>query len=749
MKKILKINALIMLLFSTILMFFNFKNSDSLYWMNWGQTSNSQNIYLRNTGFSGSDLYTLLTVLAEEMEVNLIKTDYLMIDNQQTTVKSIYIEDEQDSLFQDISIIDGEELTKLDNQTDYYVSSKNTEDSECIGRIFDFLEDDYVQIWTLTRFANERGSLDGDYVVRSHDTNNISNFIDELSQRSGISVEKLTTQTTFTNVIESSVESISKVGLVMGLITFAILSIYYAVNSSKKIGVMKINGYKNITIWEDLTVSIFATVSIFTILLDALLVFLLKNNTRQFMFSLFKIQCLIIIILFVTSFLIYFIIKRNTISNLIKNKKNIKHVVWMSYFLKCLVVGVFGVLSLFIGYNLSITKKEYDKMAIWNDVSELGVLVNLETGEDAASISQGDTTLEEDFAKYYDYLDNKGAIYTNVYTFSPHVQFKTNYIEETGVYDYVEYFDPSIVEQNFTTTTYKININYLKEYPLYDVNGEKIEIQDTDERVILIPESQAENQEVLEEVYKAEYIDEILSDQRRKGIETNEIPDVTVTSIIYKEDAEGYFSFSEEFSDDGYKVYAPIFEVLTQQNMTLGEKSMIYVQGIQSPLKLQLNMTSSEYNASIQSELAEFNLDDNNLKYMTIGEVFATQINTLKNIYMQYVIGLIITYIVIIFMTLHLTKLAIESKKKIYCIKKLYGYKFLDRFKKLLCIGSIMNILSLGIAYIIGPQIVEDIEITSLSVMIILVYILVDVFVYALCIKFFENKSISQLVKGE
>ena len=46
MKKILQLNAFIMLLFSSILLFFNFKNNDSLQWMDWGHSNVSQDIYL-------------------------------------------------------------------------------------------------------------------------------------------------------------------------------------------------------------------------------------------------------------------------------------------------------------------------------------------------------------------------------------------------------------------------------------------------------------------------------------------------------------------------------------------------------------------------------------------------------------------------------------------------------------------------------------------------------------------------------
>lgn len=749
MKKILKINAIIVILFSSLLIFFDFKNNDSTYWMNWGHTTNSQTIYLRNTGYSGSDLYSMLTNLAEEKEVNLIKTDYLVFDDVETIVKSIYQCDEKDDLFHDDHISKGEKLNFHDNKTNKFMSTRENDDTSCEGILFDFLNDDHMEIWTLTKFMNERGSLDGDYIIRCTNPKAIEAFISELSNRSGIDEKDLLQQKTFISVEESPIQTIVKVGIVTSILVFALLSLYYAIDNSKKIGVMKLNGFSNFEIWKELIASIMEFMIAIIVIKDIMIALLLDHITLNFMASIAKMDILIIGLLLLTSLIIYGIIRNNKISNLIKNKKSVKHILSLTYMVKSLLLLILAVLTIGIGSGLKSAGDEFDKMKSWDEVSDLAVLVNLETGDDASSIRQGDITLDKDFAQYYDELSSKGAIYTQVFEFSPHVQFKQNFDENTGELGYVDYFDPSIVPQNYTTITYKINPNYLQEYPIEDETGKKIHVNNTKERVILIPESKKDEKKQIEEIYKAAYIDEIKAAERKQGIDSTENENVKIRSIIYKENKNGYFTFNSQMEASNFKVYAPIFEVLTNDNMTLLEKANIYIQGIDSPLKINLHGTTSKaYNSDIEPILSKYHLDDNRLKYMTIGEVFATQINSLKNICRQYTIALVIVFVIMLIVTMHLTKLMIEVKKQKYCIQKLYGYTFIDRYKGIIVLNVIINVLIAILALVLGPQLIE-METTLLSIEIIISLLIIDLLITVILIKYFENKGVAQIVKGE
>ncbi len=749
MKRALKMNACIVILFSSILMFFNYKNNDSLYWNNWGQSTNSQKVYLKNTGMVGSDLYLLLTTLADEVNVNIIKTDYLNLENIETTIKSVYIGDRDDMILQPNDMISGNILTQEDNHDNYFLSSKELSDPLCKGRIFDFLNDDYVEIWTLHRFMSERGSLDGDYVVRSSDVQSIQNFIEELSERSGISMDNLTVQKTFSVMEASTMELISIVGIVSSLLIFALLCIFYAVNSSKKIGILKLVGFNNIHIWSTFISDILGVIAMFTIILDIMYLWLLENNTSNFMFSLIKIEIIILLLLLMTSSLIYWIIKRNRISNLVKNKQSVKHVIMLTYGIKCFILFILVFLSTGIGTGLTLAIDEYRKMKDWEAISEWGVLVNIEVGNDSASIRQGATLLDKDFAEFYSYLNEQGAIYARASEFPPHVRFKTKYNKQTGSYGYADYFDPTIVPQSYTLTTLNINPNYLKAYPVLDNNGEAISVEETEERLILIPESKQSERTIIEELYKAKYIAALKSVENRHGIYNDDIPNVQIRSILYKEDKKGYFAFSTDYEHQKYVVHNPIFEVLTENNMTLLEKSIIQEQGINAPLKVNLqNKTSKEFNSELPFITSNYRLDDNHLKYMSIKEVFATEINQIKNVCKQYIIGLIFIFLVMVLVTGYLSKLLIQAKKQKYCIQKLYGYSFIDRYQSVLFISVTMNFVISILAALLAPQLMQ-IELSVFSILIILLLLCLDILSVGVFIKNYENKSVAQMVKGE
>lgn len=200
MKRLLKINAIIILLFSSLLTYFTFKNNDTIYWNHWGQSDSSKEIYLRNTGYSGEDLFHLLTNLADEELVNIVKTDYLEEGNHTKIVKSIYITNNEDNPMNEITLSKQYEGTS--NLEHEYYTTQTLEDHDIQAQIMDPFDDDHVEIWTLKRFQEKQGNLEGTYIIRAEQEETIQSFIKELAERSGIPIDELTTQTAFTETMQ-------------------------------------------------------------------------------------------------------------------------------------------------------------------------------------------------------------------------------------------------------------------------------------------------------------------------------------------------------------------------------------------------------------------------------------------------------------------------------------------------------------------------------------------------------------------
>lgn len=749
MKKILKINAIVILLFSSLLTYFTFKNNDTYYWDNWGYSETCKEIYMNNTGYSGEDLYNLLTTLAKEEKVNLVKTDYLEDKDNTKIVKSIYIADKSDDLFIDNKINHEYDFEKNQEDSAYFLATKKTTDNNQIGEVFDPFDDDYVEFWPLEKFQNERGNLDGTYIVRALEQGNIQSFVEKLSERSGIPLEELIKQTTFIGTMQSPIESISLAATIIALILFGILSVYYAVNNIKKIGVMKLNGYSNNHIWQSLIVSIINTIILASLILDLIMQSLLKNLTRDFMLTMIATQVLLVGVLMIISSVIYFIIRRNTISNLIKEKRPILLITSITYIVKNVLLLVIVSLIVFMTAGFQDIEAEYARLDQWNKVGDLAVLVNVNIGNDQASFSQGKADLQEDFVKYYQELNKNGAIYVSVDEFTPHAMFKTKLNEANNSYEYVDYFDPTVVPFDYSTTEFLVNPNYLEEYPLHDINGDIIKISESDERTILIPDTKASMADSLKSIYTSKYKDTILSSNRFFGLTNDNLDDIKINTIIYKSDKNGYFTFNTDYEETNYKVNEPIFEVAPDHEMTLIEKGNIRMQGLQSPLKLKLgNMTSNEYNQQLNTLTAKFNLDDNDLRYMTIKEVFGNEIENLKQACQQYLIAMGICFIVMILITIQMTQMILETEKKKYCILKLNGFKFIDRFKKILFLNSIVEIIVSALALLIAPSLM-NIQLNYISFMIIIPLLVINVFLVCCLLRYFENKNISQMVKGE
>lgn len=749
MKRLLKANAVMILLFSSLLTYFTFKNNDTVYWNQWGRSEISKEIYLRNTGYSGEDLFHLLTNLAEEEHVNIIKTDYLEEGNSTKVVKSIYITNNEDNPMNEITLSEAYEFEANQNHTNEYYSTKKSEDQNIKAQIADPFDDDHVEIWTLKRFQEKQGNLDGTYRIRAAHNEAIQSFVEELAKRSGISIDELTTQTAFTGTMQSPLETISSIAVIISLILFCILSIFYAINNIKKIGVMKLNGYSNWHIWESLIVNVIYTMIAAGLFLDIMMLFVLENVTRDFILSLIVIQIVFVAVLMLISSGIYLIIKQNTINNLIKNKRPVRVITSISYMVKSLLLFASISIIVFISAGFHDIRLEYHRLKQWNDVGDLAVLVNVDIGNDQASFSQGAMDLQNDFAEYYHELNQKGAIYIDVQEFIPHVQFKTNYVEATNSYDYVDYFDQTAVPLEYRNINFLVNPNYLLNYPLKDVNGNVIKVGEDDRRTILIPDTMSEMKNEIISIYTSKYKDRLLSDARKTGSEIANIDDIKINAILYQADPNGYFTFHPDYEESNDKAYAPIFEVANEQSMTSSEKGDIVVQGLDSPLKLKLDgMTSTEYNQQVNDVTKAYHLDDNSLRYMTIKEVFGNEIESLEQACQQYIIATIICIFTMILITIQLTQMLIETEKKKYCIQKLNGYRFTDRFRKILILNSVMEIFIAAAAILISPSLLNT-ELNPASLIVIIPLLLLNFILICCLLRYFENKNLTQIVKGE
>lgn len=571
-----------------------------------------------------------------------------------------------------------------------------------------------------------------------------------LSTRIGISVDDLTKKKTFETKLDSPVENMSVIALSISFVLFALLSVYYAVNSSKKIGVSKLNGHANFDIWKSMVGSIVSIMLFSALILDLILLFSIKGMTRDFLFSMGSIQVILICSFLILSLLIYVIIRRNTIGNLIKNKKPIHIVVGMTYAVKS-VLFMFLIGFIIIISNIFVeVNKEFTKLAQWREVGDLAVLANTEIGEDKESIAQGKTKLDDDFGKYYTEINKEGiALLAFSSKYIPHRQFKTEVDEKTGALGYVSYFDPSVVPENYSNDTFDINPNYLNTYPIYDSQGKQIVITDRDAKTILIPDTLEDRKENLISLYKSDYIDRILSDKRRHGEQVTEIPKVNVNAIIYKADKKGYFTFNSAYESTNYMVYSPIFVVFTETSMTRLDKSQMSLSGLNSPIKIKLNgKDSSSFNESMVGSLQKYELDDNNLKFMTIKEVFGTQIESLNNAMKQFTIAVFLSFLVMVLMTLQLSQMLLEIRKKKYCVQKLYGYKFLDRYKHLVILNACLGIVVAVLAIMIVHSQFET-ELSFISYIVCIPFIFIDIFLTMAMLRYYENKNVSKMMKGE
>ncbi|MFV0381768.1 MAG: hypothetical protein ACK5KR_06065 [Breznakia sp.] len=746
MKKILRLNVMVIVVLTTFLTYISYKTADSTAWRTWGSNQNAKTIHVRNTNLSNAQLYTILTGAAKENKVNIVKSNIDFDEKDMLIIKSVFI-GKDEALYNPSALLKGDAITIENTERNMCIATQN---QKCEGQLFDFLNDDNIEIWTLKKLYASGKTLEGDYSIRAMDVNAIDAYIQQLSQNLNISEKELLAQKNFTIHVEVPLEKISMIVLLMSYLTFAVLCIFYAFNNSKKIGVMKLHGYHNAAIWKELIASIIIDLILMASVTFFILCLALSNLNRDFIFSLVKMMILSLFILLIASGSIYFIIKKNKIGDLIKSKTTNKPLLLINYSVKFIIEVL--LLSLIVIFSFSVKDIEYNNRLIktWDKNGDWAVLQQILMGDDYASFIEGDTKLDEDFAQLYDYLDNEKGIYTLFETIKPHPLFKTEYNAETKTYGYVSYFNPKLVPKNLEFDNFQVNCNYFAYFPLYDLDGEKIMIDNqTSDRLILIPESKMEDAAMFKHVYEAYTINKMESYERKKGEGNTQIAQVHVKTMIYQDNVEGYFTFTSDKNGKDVNVQAPVFDVLTTNNATLLEKSSIRQTGLHSLMKVNVKNRSSEaFNKEMALVLKRLNLADNEVKFIKIREIFALEIMDIREKSLQVMGSLMLVLIAEIFLNANLTKLLIDRNRKKYAIEKLNGLKLFDQYKKLIFGHIVFHSIVSGLVIFTVPKIVH-MGLTSLTIMMVLAFVALDMVLTVLLLQILNRKNLIRIVKGD
>jgi putative ABC transport system permease protein len=272
----------------------------------------------------------------------------------------------------------------------------------------------------------------------------------------------------------------------------------------------------------------------------------------------------------------------------------------------------------------------------------------------------------------------------------------------------------------------KVNPNYLKRFPLYDISGDRIRVRNDEARAILcVPVTRKQYDKQL-----INYINESSKDELGKKIKIK---------IIYTQPQKNpqFINFN-----NGKKINNETIFVTTSNNSSFVERNIMDGQGTADGLKIPIiNSTESTYN-TWRKELQKNNYIDNYPQLVKQADVPKEILKlSLGNVYSEgLIIGL--SLLILLVLSSYVTLLFFSISKYKLILLKLHGYTKLIAYKTLWLLLLVQYSGMLLYLFSIGKL---DIQ----SVLILIGLLMLEIVISVLTMRHLESKNMGDVLNGE
>ena len=640
--------------------------------------------------------------LSKDMGINIYKVVYNQLTDSEDIIITVYTALADENKLKDkFNIKYNGSIGNL-TLNGGYLTSENKE----IGI---FNRNLIIRIKSLNEAVNE--NVIGEYLIQTDDINEFENMKVEFTDRLKCKLYdgdggSITNGDNILNTIEVKYLILALILLISVVLAF----IYYIIFRYKEFAIKKMLGHSDSKIiFKDLFKEILL-MHCETLVLSTLIVgvYLYYYNSLNYVSNYLENLTIILIMFSVVLIFIEMVVSLNIdnikIKNMLNNKKPIVLIQSLNYISKVAfsIVLVAIIINLLSNYNnLMSQNKNLDK---WKSTNEY-VYVNItdkyrDTEQLIWNYNQGLRCKE--FFKYY---NNKGGILICPSDYILYNRFyEKERLESRKEYDSI---DGNAIE---------INAEYLRQNPIYDVNGKEISIEDEygDYLIILVPEKYKEINDELLELYKETYqfrrfIDEdIYSDHM--NIEKTDHPEIKV-EIIYTKNGQESFLYNPSLEIENQNAIIDAIHIVINSENVGGDSYLSFISGGSFFAKVDGRVEGDPY-SKIANDIKILNMEKDISSANTLYSEVDSYIYKLQNEINEYVISMIIVLILEILLTVYMIINYIQRNKYINAIKKINGYSYIRRHSKfiLLIIGTWVAILIGG--YILGlPSILEVLKI--------------------------------------
>ncbi|MDY0943233.1 DUF1430 domain-containing protein [Priestia megaterium] len=677
--------------------------------------------------------------ISRKEKVNIYKVVYKPIETSQKQKIILYTAISDVNKFKkEFPLKSGKMFTEKDSK-DLYLSSLNEKNSEQIGRIDLFSPSNIIEIRPLKAAKNE--NLRGTYLVDSEKPKVIEKIKDELKTKVGFKI-KNQKQLNIINTLAD--QGFSKYLIIVLVIIFILISLsflYYILLNYKELAIKKMFGYSDRElIFKHLmkeNVLIHAIALGIVIIFQVIYLFFYNRMSRFLDFSsgwvVWQLVFTFVSILFgLAPFLMVYHIK---IAEMLKNKKPLKLVQFLNYSSKLIfsIILVILFINFFNNYQeFTAQNSNYEK---WNTTKNYSFYEIRDTSTGDRDIWAYEVGVKS--KKLFNLASEKGAMLVKP---SDSIVYKEFIESEQSipVREKGNEYDPE--EGN----TIQVNPNYLRNNPVYGLNGEKIKLKENfgDNLIVLVPEKYRDFEKDIFKRYKEWYQFKRFIDEdtyyKNTGKKVKPHKEVEV-KLVFIKNRQKHFLYNPnlEIENQNY-VKDSLLVVVNSQNMG-GDSYLNYLSaGYFFP---HINDSSNPYK-ELKNDIKLADLQDTILTtpllYSVVdGYMFNLQNEIKMNLFLSILL-LSIEIIITIFMVLNY----LERNKLIHSVQKINGFSFFKRHNKFFSMVSLFwLIICLGLLAI-------GISTVTMTLFIVLAFLVFEWILVYTIIKFTEKKKTKDVLKG-
>lgn len=685
------------------------KYNDYLKIDNIGKTEFNFDFYINESTISADSLLNEFSEISKQYDASIIRTDIIDENNKSVTYKSGVF---TDTYFEKNNFnLQSGRTPKKKNE---FISTFKTNDSNQVGIIKDIFDDDPLIICSLESYFNKyTENVTGSYFVCCNEKDKES-ILQNLSVFLGISQTDLL-KSNFTKTYSQGPVEILIIACFILLMIYTLMCLFYPTSQTKIIGIYKLVGYKLRDIWGCLNNSILVVDVIFIFASLIIQKILIPSLDFAYLTKLLGIQFIMLLINIILSWTMMLIIKKYTLSSILKGFFHVRLPLLLSYLLKVVTFVAIVLILSPLSDVLQTTMLTYAAASAYEKESKY------------MTISQYDY-IDDEFQQT---INGNSTLKVKVYN-----MFKE--LEKTSDAEYIKsyYFDNEYLNSFAKNIPLKREIKSNEEYFLLgtNLNGMKRykglfndsvnKYFEGDDLTVLAPKKYKNNTDFK---YVCDILQWLYKDSNAK-----------LNVQFYNNNDRYIFTQNVQMIGANHAlVKNPIYVCLHDQYLEHESYSFLD-SAISNPIRVE-NTKANRQN--IRRAIVNNKLEYNKVKFGSINVDYKGYMKTTIMGTFILVMGLTLIVIVDILASYYIILIVLVSRKKQIFVKKMLGFSVLDRYK-----NEIFYFITF---YIFGFVQLLLIKPNKYSALIYMILVGIDIFISYAMIKCKERKQLNGMLKGE